>query len=547
MTRRDVLVKAGAVGMAVSVSGVLAACGKGGHFASGGASGAASSTEIDHIDWGIVGNPPDSLFIANSFSESGVLGGFLGLEGLLRSDENLHLQPALAESWAQPHLLRYEFELRPDARFWDGSPVTVDDAVYSIARNLDPKSASQIGFFYLNVAAVEAVGRSTIAIIASNPDPTIPQVMTFTPILPRGFLEELGPKVGTPGGKNGNLMGSGPYVIESFSLESGLEVSRNPDYWGEKPRVKSASITYIPSPETMLLAARSGSIDGGFQFPLSDAANWSRVPGIATDFIKETGLSLNTLSFDLESEPWDDIHVRRAVAHCCDTAGYANAYLGREAEPATCLVPPAQWAGVADPAEVKALYATLRQYPFDIEAAKAELAQSSHPDGFEANVVVPSTAARTQGKALVNLSEELKQLGIKLNVELVPEPQWYAQVNAHKDLGIQIIKYSPDYADPSDYIAVFELSANAVEYGYNLANVKNPTIDRLLQEQAETKDNEKRTALLGEALKISNEEVAYMPLWWEGPTVAIKTDYVYNGLNGLYYYQPWLNNIGVRA
>ena len=69
----------------------------------------------------------------------------------------------------------------------------------------------------------------------------------------------------------------------------------------------------------------------------------------------------------------------------------------------------------------------------------------------------------------------------------------------------------------------------------------------LLDEQRETTDDRRRAELLGEILRISGEELPYLALWWEGPTLAVANKYVYNGMNALYYSQPWLGNVGVRA
>jgi peptide/nickel transport system substrate-binding protein len=252
------------------------------------------------------------------------------------------------------------------------------------------------------------------------------------------------------------------------------------------------------------------------------------------------------LSFDLEAEPWNDIHVRRAVAHCCDTAGYAKAFLGGQATPATSMVSKGQWSNVADADEVDALYSTLPQYAYSLDEARAELAKSAFPDGFSATVPYLNTYPPI-GRALVSLGESLKQIGIDLTVKPLTEAQWLSTVFEHKDLGLQVIPYSPDYNDPSNYPLVFLPSANAAPNALNTANFKNSSVDRLLDEQASTPDNKERTRLLGDVLEIVGKELPYFPLWWEGPALAINDEYVYNGFNPLYYFQAWLNDIGVPA
>jgi peptide/nickel transport system substrate-binding protein len=546
LTRRQALTRAGAAGATLTLGGLLAACGGGGAGkTASSASGSATGAEIDHLTWGFLGSPPKSLDIAADFNLAGVVASFQGIEGLLAIGNDLTLQPALATSWSQPDPKHYIFQLRQGVKFWDGSPFTAEDAVWSITRNMDKSVASTIAFFFGNVASVKARDDTSIVVRMSRPDPTLPAVLSFTPIYPKRRAQELGRRLGAPGQER-SVIGTGPYEITSWTTESGVKLSRNESYWGKRPKVKAASITYIGEPRTLLLAAKSGSIDGAWGFPLSDAKAWAALPDHNAQFLTTGGLGLAMLTFDVESEPWSDVHVRRAVAHCCDRHGYVNAFLGGKAQPATSIVPPAQWAGVASPSEVSALYKSLPQYPFDIGQAKAELAKSKFPKGFEATT--PYAPAFPQlGSALVSLSQSLKQIGITLHVKSMADNAYGSLIAAHKKLGMQMFYYLPDYPDPSDYPLVFELSAGAVPNAYNLANVKNARVDRLLAEQAATTNKAERARLLGEVLRYNAEQLPYMPLWWDGPAVALGSKYTYNGLNGMYYYQPWLQNIGVRA
>jgi peptide/nickel transport system substrate-binding protein len=545
LTRRQALTRAGAAGATLTLGGLLAACGGGASKTASSATGSATSAEIDHLTWGFLGSPPKSLDIAADFNLAGVVASFQGIEGLLAIGNDLQLQPALATSWSQPDPNHYIFQLRQGVKFWDGSPFTVEDAVYSITRNMDKSVASTIGFFFGNVASVKARDDASIVVKMSRPDPTLPAVLTFTPIYPKRRAQELGRRLGGPGQER-SIVGTGPYEITSWTTESGVKVTRNESYWGRRPKVKSASITYIEEPRTLLLAAKSGSIDGAWGLPLSDAKAWAALPDVNTQFLTTGGLGLAMLTFDLESEPWSDIHVRRAVAHCCDRQGYVNAFLGGKAQPASTIVPPAQWAGVASPSEVNALYKSLPQYPFGIAQAKAELAKSKFPNGFE--TTTPYAPMFPQlGNALVSLSQSLKQIGITLHVKPMANNDYGSLIASHKNLGMQLFYYLPDYADPSDYPLVFNLSSGAVPNAYNLANLKNARVDELLAQQAATTDKAERARLLGEVLRYNAEQLPYMPLWWDGPAVALGSKYTYNGLNGLYYYQPWLQNIGVRA
>jgi peptide/nickel transport system substrate-binding protein len=261
-TRREVLVRTGVLGAAISLSGLLAACGSSdgpGATPSSGAAGAAGNTEIDHLTWGFVGQTPTGLDLAGTNSIALLIATSLGLEGLLTTDSDLKLRPALAKGWSQPDLLHYVFDIRAGVKFWDGSPLTVEDAIFSIERHLDEEVGSQVGFLVANIKAIEAKSDTRLVITMAKPDPTIPQVLTILPILPKKYVEKVGADLGTPG-STVNMMGTGPFEITSFTTENGVEVRRNKSYWGKAPRVKSASLKFFETPQTMLLAARSGEL-----------------------------------------------------------------------------------------------------------------------------------------------------------------------------------------------------------------------------------------------------------------------------------------------
>jgi peptide/nickel transport system substrate-binding protein len=548
-TRRELLKRTGLAGAAIALPSLLAACGSTGSGNSTtsltGAGGKASGTEISHVTWGQVGQVPENLDVAKAWNPSGQSAASQGLEPLLGGDAQMQVRPVLARGWSQPDLTHYVFDLRQGVHFWDGTPLTVDDVVFSLERHLDPKVASQIGFYFENIGSIKAVSNSRILITLKEPDPTIPSALTLAPISSKKFVERIGDKLGDPG-PSVTVMGTGPYEITSFTTSGGVELKRNEKYWGKRPPVQSATFKYFEEPQTMLLAARSGSIDGGFGFPLSEASAWAGLSGVNSQFVQDTGLTSAFISFNMEADPWSDIHVRRAVAHCCDTAGYTKAFLDGQALPANAVVAKAQWSTVASTTETDAIYNAIPQYAFDLEAAKQELEKSAYPDGFSATIPYSNTWPSV-GRSLVSLSQQLKQIGIKLTPKPLTYNAWLALLEGHNDLTILGQVFYPDFNDPSDYMEVIYPSVNAKEGAFNAANFKNPTVDRLLQEQKEAKSKKERAKLLGKVLEISGDELPYLPLWWEGPTLAIQEKYVYNGLNALYYIQPWLDSIATRA
>lgn len=552
ITRRDVLRRAAAGGALLALPGLLAACG-GKSSDGGGATRVATTVDhgvgaagtdapIDSVTWGL-GTPPPTLDIATGYVTYGTMVMTLGLEGLLTIGDDLKLQPLLAESWSQPDPLHYVYRLRSGVVFWDGTPLKAEDVAWSMQRHVDPKVGSQIGIFYANVKSVRATGEREITVTMKRPDPLFQYVPTFSFVTPKALGKRLGSKLGAPG-KQVNTMGTGPYRITSFTGDTQITLERNDRYWGEKQRVAKAALKYIEDPQASQLAMRAGEIDGFFEFPPLQAKNWDRIRSAKTAYVP--GLNVVYLSFDLSAAPWNDLHVRRAVAHAADRAGYVKAFLAGHGRVANAIPAPEAWAQLASPEEVKRIYAAIPDYPFDVAAAKKELARSAHPDGFEAEIKVPSNAPSVS-RALVSLSEVLKPIGITLRVKEVPQNTWVAALYAHKDLGLNYMTLSPDYVDPANFPQGIYPSSAAAPNSFNTANFKDPAVDRLIEAQGKTTDKAARTKALAEVLRISGEKLPYLPLWWQDTSIAVSDKFVYEGFTPYYYNQNWLGKLKVRA
>ena len=236
------------------------------------------------------------------------------------------------------------------------------------------------------------------------------------------------------------------------------------------------------------------------------------------------------------------LHVRRAFAHALDREGLVKALVNGHGTPATSIVPPQQWGSVAPKEQVEGIYAGLRKYPFDLAMAREELRQSSVPNGCKASIKYPNSKPQF-GKAALNLSENLKQIGIDLEVKEITAEQWLADIYAHEDLGLQMLSTGPDNPDPADYPNVYFASKNAVKNGLNMANYRNPRVDELLQKQESTTDKAVRTAAIGEILKIASDDLAYLPVWWEDVAMAISDRLAYRDFNAFWTFQ----NLGAHV
>ena len=494
----------------------------------------ADSGEIDEIKWALP-SVPDTLFVPHAWST--YIGAIMSLvqEGPLAFGDDLSLVPAVADSWEQTDPTTFKYHLRQGVTFSDGSALTPDDIVATMKFHLDPNSGSQLAAFYSSVASVEASGPAEVTVKLKSPNVqfryTAAHMAGF--IFKKSQLEGHPKDIGTP---DVLILGTGPYKLTEFAPGDHVVLEANPAYWGPKAVAKQITFQAIADRQTRLLAMQNGDIDGTFDLAISDIDQWKALKNV--DVITAPSLGIYCLTLDHSAPPFDDIHVRKAIAYAVDRVGLVTALLKGNGEPAVALDPPEIWAGVQPVEAVKAFYDTLPGYSFDLDKAKAELAQSTVPNGF--TISVPgSTGDPYMVNVLQSISQNLKQIGIVMEVQEIDGNQWLAGFFRHEKLGMQIMPYYPDFADPANYPFLFFDSANAAKDGMNGSNFKNPDVDKYLAAANEKTDPKDRAEALQQVFRIANDDVAVVPIFWPSSAMAINNKYKLTGYTAFWYNIPW--------
>jgi len=145
-------------------------------------------------------------------------------------DEPFSLYGLIAETIETPDDRSWvEFTLRPEAKFSDGTPVTVDDVIFSV-ETLRDQGRPNHKYYYGKVAAMEKVGERSVRLtFTEEGDREMPLIMGLMPILPKHVYE------GQDFTRTGltPMIGSGPYTIGKVEPGASITYVRNPDYWGK--------------------------------------------------------------------------------------------------------------------------------------------------------------------------------------------------------------------------------------------------------------------------------------------------------------------------
>jgi peptide/nickel transport system substrate-binding protein len=443
------------------------------------------------------------------------------LESLTRFGPDGQVEPALASSVSQPNPVTYVYHLRQGVQFWDGNEMTSADVVNALNYYREP--GSYISTELASVKSVTATGRYTVVVTLKHPyAPWLAETSTYVPIFEKKFQDEHRTTMGQPGVL---IQGTGPFKIDSFDATTGIEFSANPYWWGGKVPIQHLSVKIFSSETSEALAFRAGEIDVANDvlnpraFSSASGGTMLSTPAFAEGY----------LGMDVHQAPWNDIHVRRAVAYALNRPDVIAA-LGNGATPVSTLIPPIQLARLGSQTQVSALVDSLPSYPYDLAKARAELAQSAYPHGFTATTQTISFGAYTPATEAV--AGDLAKIGINLKIKVISFNQYLALWDGPKSaIGALYGTFNVSNPDPDSFASSLLGSSNIPVGGYDMANYAPSVIDSLLKQGTATQDPAKRLAIYGQLLKIVGTDLPYVPIYIEDYNVALSSKFTWPGYN----------------
>jgi peptide/nickel transport system substrate-binding protein len=503
----------------------------------------ASASEIPLMKWELAGSLPESVDITKAFGAPATISSLANsLEGLLVFDDLGTPRPHLARSFTRPDSRTYVYRIRQGVTFWDGSPLTAEDVVFSLNRNL-LASTSLLSGYGSAVKSIKATGPSEVTIKLKQPDSDFRFLLGFAAgwIIQKRYAQKHNRDLGTPAALT---MGTGPMKITRLVPGQSLTLERFDQYWGVKPKVKKIEFSSITDQATRILALRSGEIDGSVTLPLDRIRQWESISGV--DLLSAPGHIVYFLFFDTDTPPFDDVHVRRAISHCVDRAGLLKAIAGGQGQIAPTIPDPPLWIGEGlSRKETARIFSHFRQYGFDLGKARAELSQSSVPDGFKTVFYAANNIPETT-KIGLSLRENLRKIGITVDVKEIPFNSWLARYRGHKNYGIGLTYFATDYPGVLNNARLLLLSQYAVPNQYNFADYKNPKVDKLVKEAIATLDPVHGARVMAKALTIASQDAPYAPIYYQSTVSAMKSKYRFKGFSSWWYLQQWASRISAR-
>ena len=191
-------------------------------------------------------------------------------ESLADLDADGRLVPRLAESWRRADASVWEFKLRRNVKFHDGSALTAEDVVYSVGRPATlTASPATLNGFLKDISKAEAIDAHTVRFTTSTPLAVLPNYLAMVPIVSKKATTGLKPEDFETGK---GMVGTGPYRFGKFLRSDRVEMARNDAYWGSKPHYDKVTVRIMPNNPARTAALLSGEVDAIAAVPAADIA-----------------------------------------------------------------------------------------------------------------------------------------------------------------------------------------------------------------------------------------------------------------------------------
>ena len=336
------------------------------------------------------------------------------MEGLTTVTSDLDpTVPSLAVSWSLVDPQTWEFNLRENVKFHDGTVMTADDVGFVFERISNPDIRSNWRSSTAGMGTPNIIDATTIRLTSEKPIPTFLQTAARAGISPKGYVQSVGET-----NAQTNPIGTGPYRF--LEWQKGVEIRYEvaPEYWAEKPSIFTLVFRPILEDAIRVAAIQTGAVQVAVNIPYDDVERL----GAESDITIIKKPSLTTFGYIINTTaptPLTDKRVRQALNYAINRELLIEEVLNGNGIPLKGQPASSLYFG-HDP--------TLEPYPYDLDKAKQLLAEAGYPDGFELPMVFPA-GYYIKGKELTEIiAGELGKIGVTATVQSLEFRAWLGYI-----------------------------------------------------------------------------------------------------------------------
>ncbi|GGY07513.1 ABC transporter substrate-binding protein [Paludibacterium paludis] len=430
------------------------------------------------------------------------------------------VEPALAEKWTvSPDGKTYTFSLRKGVKFHTteyfkpSREFGADDVVFTFLRMLDKNQpfakAYPAEYPYFNdmgmnenITKVEKVDPLTVRFVLKDADPAFLQnlAMSFASIHSAEYADKL-IKEGKPAQFNQQPVGTGPFVFKRYQKDSQIRYVANKDYW-KKGEVKIDNLVFAitTDPSVRVQKLKAGECQVTLNPRPADVAGLKADPKLRV--VSQAGFNLGYVAYNVKHKFLDKLEVRQALDMAVNKKAILSAVYQGTGQLATNPMPPTQWS----------YNKSLKDAPYNVDAAKKLLAKAGYPNGFDITLwAMPVQRPYNPNAKLMAemIQADWAKIGVKAKIVSY---EWGEYIKRAKngEHDAMLIGWTGDNGDPDNWLGTL-LSCDAMK-GNNFSKWCYKPYEDLIQKAKHTTNNAERTKLYMKAQEIFKAQVPFTPI-----------------------------------
>lgn len=443
---------------------------------------------------------------------------------------------AIAESWeANEDGSEWTFQLAEGDKWSDGEDINAEDVVFTYRSMLDNDALqTAYGAYLSGVESVEAVDEETVKIVMEEPQASNPGA--DIPIVPEHIWSAIDEPADHP--NDSDVVGSGPFTVESAETTGGLVMKANPNYRHGAPAIGTINWATFRNTDAGVQALRSGEVDlisGVTAAQYETLQNESNIEALAAEGRGFRGLQINPGATDINGEPMGDgnealkdVKVRQAIVHALDRDTLNERVLSGYGTVGTGLIPPQYPKTFVEPGTEGLL-------EFDLDRAKELLDEAGYtegPDGVRQDADGNPLELRLESydhasaqQTLDFIASWLDEIGVSTTTSINSMAQYNDDtVMGTYDLYVSGWTVRPD----ADYLFAMntcDSRPNADGSGAtSLANTCNEEFDELYAQQTVETDPEARAELLKQMQLVAEQDAVFPVFFYPQVFQAYRSD-----------------------
>ena len=396
----------------------------------------------------------------------------------------------------------WTFKIRQGVKFHNGKALTADDVVYTYQLQSDPKNASNALSNFggvLTPSGVKKVDDFTVAFHLAAPNGNFPYLTSSDNynmiIIPTGY---------NPASWQGSFLGTGPFVLKSYTPKVGASFTRNEQYWGTKAKPAATEFTFYADQTPEILALTNGSIDVVGQFAVAGAEQLL-VSGAPYNIIKLKSSAHRELSMRCDQAPFTDPRVRQAIALTLDRPAIVKALFKG-------------FADVGNDSPFAPVFpstnTSVAQRTQNIAKAKSLLAAAGHSNGFSTHLTTEQFLEIPEYAQIV--AESAKAIGVTIGLTIESSSAYYGKATFGNSDWLDATMSLVDYGHRSvpNVFLTAPLQTTNAKTGtgpWNAAHFSNSQYDSLVSQYIATVDLSTQKTIAGkiETLLLDQTPIIY--------------------------------------